>query len=56
MKKVPQPKEGGKIRHEDHQLNKGNELKTDYPLSEKDQVKQAEERQRKRAAGLEKKK
>jgi hypothetical protein len=50
MKKEPQRHEGDRIAHENHRLNKREELKTDHPLSEKDQVKEAEERQRKRAA------
>ena len=47
MTKTGKPSEGEKIKNENHRLNKRNEIKTDYPLSEKDAVKQAEDRMRK---------
>jgi len=47
MKKTAQPSEGEKVKTENHRLNKRDEIKTDYPLSEKDAVKQAEDRMRK---------
>ncbi|TWJ02356.1 hypothetical protein JN11_01328 [Mucilaginibacter frigoritolerans] len=48
MKKI-QTKEGSTVeKHSQAQdSRKHNELKTDYPLSEKDEIKQAEEKMRK---------
>ena len=46
MKKTTPQSEGKKIGNENHGLTDRDEIKTDYPLSEKDAVKQAEERMR----------
>jgi hypothetical protein len=45
MKKAEKTKEGPPKRKE---TNRQEEIKTDFPLSEKDQVKQAEEKMRKK--------
>jgi hypothetical protein len=49
MKKTGLPQEGKKIKAGNRPLNTDNNIHTDYPLSEKDQVKQAEEKMRKAA-------
>jgi len=46
MKKTAAQPEGKKIKTENHRLNKRDEIKTEFPISEKDSVKQAEERMR----------
>jgi len=46
MKKTAHPSESEKIKNENDGLTNRGEIKTDYPLSEKDAVKQAEERMR----------
>ncbi|MES2110327.1 MAG: hypothetical protein V4577_16330 [Bacteroidota bacterium] len=49
--KIPTKKTGEKAEPLKY-TNSRNELKTDFPLSEKDEVKQAEEKMRKRAKKL----
>jgi len=47
MKKAEDKKEGQKIHAKSSDIGGYRGLKTDYPLSEKDEIKQAEERMRK---------
>jgi hypothetical protein len=50
MKKTDKPQEGALLGHTGRtRLNKHHEIKTDQPLSEKDEVKQAEENMRRAA-------
>ena len=49
MKKTEKPKEGTPLSPQTTDLSKHGEIKTDYPLSEKDEIKQAEEKMRKSA-------
>ncbi len=50
MKQATKSKEGSpKDDQKSTRMNKLGELKTDFPLSEKDEIKQAEERMRKAA-------
>lgn len=50
MKQATKPKEGSPTGDQKSaSMNKHGELKTDFPLSEKDEIKQAEEKMRKAA-------